>query len=101
MSDTGNLIRESKAPGPAAAAFARLPYGETFFKHTTGRCSNGMLMIDYITLAAGIPLLNPYENAEADFRHGVNFASTALSAQALGERKYCIPSNQQFSGCAT
>ncbi|KAK2973545.1 hypothetical protein RJ640_010600 [Escallonia rubra] len=94
ISDTGNLIREGEALGPAAAAFARLPYGETFFKHATGRCSNVMLMIDYITLAAGLPLLNPYENAEADFRHGVNFAvagSTALSAQALGEKNIGSP----------
>ncbi|KAK3001212.1 hypothetical protein RJ639_022048 [Escallonia herrerae] len=36
ISDTGNLIREGEAPGPAAAAFARLPHGETFFKHATG-----------------------------------------------------------------
>ncbi|KAL2245071.1 UNVERIFIED_CONTAM: Acetylajmalan esterase [Sesamum indicum] len=46
ISDTGNLIRE--IPIGAATAFARLPYGETFFKNATGRCSNGLLMIDYI-----------------------------------------------------
>jgi hypothetical protein len=43
ISDTGNLIRENPA-----VAFARLPYGETSFKKATGRCSNGLLMIDYI-----------------------------------------------------
>lgn len=43
MSDTGNLVREN-----SALPFARLPYGETFFKNATGRCSNGLLMIDYI-----------------------------------------------------
>ena len=46
ISDTGNLIRET--PIGAATAFAKLPYGETFFKNATGRCSNGLLMIDYL-----------------------------------------------------
>ena len=46
ISDTGNLIRESMLG--AATPFARLPYGETSFNNATGRCSNGLLMIDYI-----------------------------------------------------
>lgn len=41
ISDTGNLIRENPA-----TPFSHLPYGETFFKNVTGRCSNGLLMID-------------------------------------------------------
>ncbi|KAL0431810.1 UNVERIFIED_CONTAM: GDSL esterase/lipase [Sesamum radiatum] len=49
ISDTGNLIRES--PIGSSTPFARLPYGETFFKNATGRCSNGLLMIDYIECA--------------------------------------------------
>ncbi|KAK3019831.1 hypothetical protein RJ639_005133 [Escallonia herrerae] len=92
ISDTGNLIREGT--GGARTAFARPPYGETFFKNATGRCSNGMLMIDYNALAAGLPLLNPYENAAANFRHGVNFAvasSTALSFQALAAKDIVSP----------
>ncbi|KAK4398651.1 Acetylajmalan esterase [Sesamum angolense] len=85
ISDTGNLIRE--VPIGAATAFARLPYGETFFKNATGRCSNGLLMIDYIAMDAGLPFLPPYKNLDAaDFEHGVNFAvagSTALPSQQL------------------
>lgn len=46
ISDTGNLIREN--PVGSHTAFARLPYGETYFHKPTGRCSNGLLMIDYI-----------------------------------------------------
>ena len=46
MSDVGNLIREY--PVGASTNFARLPYGQTFFEEATGRCSNGLLMIDYI-----------------------------------------------------
>ncbi|KAK9291715.1 hypothetical protein L1049_019664 [Liquidambar formosana] len=84
ISDTGNLIRER--PIAATSVFARLPYGETFFKNATGRCSNGLLMIDYVALAAGLPFLNPYRNIDADFSHGVNFAvagSTALKTSVL------------------
>ncbi|XP_050273936.1 GDSL esterase/lipase At5g03980-like isoform X2 [Quercus robur] len=42
FSDTGNFIIEN----PAVPS-AHFPYGKTF-KKATGRCSNGLLMIDYI-----------------------------------------------------
>ena len=43
ISDTGNLIRENPN-----TPFSHLPYGQTFFNSTpTGRCSNGLLIIDY------------------------------------------------------
>lgn len=45
-SDTGNLIREN--PMGSLSPFARLPYDEMFFKTATGRCLNGLLMIDFI-----------------------------------------------------
>ncbi|PIM99896.1 Chlorogenate--glucarate O-hydroxycinnamoyltransferase [Handroanthus impetiginosus] len=60
ISDTGNLIRE--VPIGASTAFARLPYGETFFKNPTGRCSDGLLMIDYITVD---PHLTLFETQKA------------------------------------
>ncbi|KAF7137668.1 hypothetical protein RHSIM_Rhsim07G0189500 [Rhododendron simsii] len=78
LSDTGNLIRE-KPIGPTTA-YAKLPYGETFFKHATGRPSNGRLMIDFIAQASGLPFLNPYLEKDADFKHGVNFAVTGAAA---------------------
>ncbi|KAJ9180276.1 hypothetical protein P3X46_008544 [Hevea brasiliensis] len=85
-SDTGNLIQEDPA-----SLFARRPYGETFFKKPTGRCSNGLLMIDYIAISAGIPFLDAYLNPNAKFGRGrgVNFAvagSTALPAHVLAEK---------------
>ncbi|XP_059654414.1 GDSL esterase/lipase At5g03980-like [Cornus florida] len=92
ISDTGNLIRESTFG--AASPFARLPYGETFFKTATGRCSNGLLMIDYLAMAAGLPLLNPFKNTDAIFRHGANFAvagSTALPTEILAVKNISSP----------
>ncbi|KAK6154488.1 hypothetical protein DH2020_008736 [Rehmannia glutinosa] len=92
ISDTGNLIRE--VPIGASTAFARLPYGQSFFKNATGRCSNGLLMIDFIAMAAGLPFLPPYKDVNGDFRHGVNFAvagSTALPSEVLAGKHIISP----------
>ncbi|XVE60416.1 hypothetical protein DITRI_Ditri05aG0126900 [Diplodiscus trichospermus] len=91
ISDTGNLIREDPL-----SPFARLPYGKTFFKNATGRCSNGLLMIDYLALYAGIPFLPPYLNTDAvlSHGHGVNFAvagSTALPVEILAQNGVLAP----------
>ena len=51
LSDTGNLVRETTRVKPA---FARLPYGQTFFHRPTGRCSDGLLMVDYFGMFYGI-----------------------------------------------
>ncbi|KAK1402400.1 acetylajmalan esterase-like [Heracleum sosnowskyi] len=78
FSDTGNRVVED----PMIAS-SRLPYGESTFLGPTGRYSDGLLVIDYIALAAGLPLLNPYLKDDANFSHGVNFAvggATALPA---------------------
>ncbi|XP_059313131.1 acetylajmalan esterase-like [Lycium ferocissimum] len=88
LSDTGNCIRERLCG--ANSACRRLPYGMKVFKKATGRCSDGMLMIDFIALESGLPLLNPYKDQNANFRHGANFAvagATALSAEFLAEKK--------------
>lgn len=88
LSDTGNRIVEDPLD-----ACGSLPYGENFYRGPTGRCSDGMLMIDHIALAAGIPLLNPYLKGKANFSHGVNFAvggSTALSSNTLAEKNITI-----------
>ncbi|KAM3219094.1 GDSL esterase/lipase [Capsicum annuum] len=88
LSDTGNCIRESHCG--ARTACRRLPYGMNFYRKATGRCSDGMLMIDFIALESGLPLLNPYKDRNANFGHGVNFAvagATALSSEFLAENK--------------
>ncbi|KAM3378156.1 acetylajmalan esterase-like [Capsicum galapagoense] len=89
LSDTGNFIRESFLG--AFSPFAKLPYGQNFPQNkSTGRCSDGLLMIDFIAMECGLPLLNPYKDQNANFRHGANFAvagATALPAEILIDKK--------------
>ncbi|KAK6149437.1 hypothetical protein DH2020_016962 [Rehmannia glutinosa] len=92
ISDTGNFIRQ--IPIETASAFARLSYGETIFNNATGRCSNGLLIIDHIAMAAGLPFVRPYKNMDGHFKHGVNFAvagSTALPSQVLASKHIFCP----------
>ncbi|KAJ0014715.1 hypothetical protein Pint_19758 [Pistacia integerrima] len=99
------LIQSPQSP------FARLPYGETIFNKATGRCSNGLLMIDYIALSAGVPLLDAYLNLNATHSHGhgVNFAvagSTALPVECFIREKDFSPRDQtllsthSLTGCS-
>ncbi|KAJ3683878.1 hypothetical protein LUZ60_014105 [Juncus effusus] len=78
--DNGNWLHYGIPPGPVAL----LPYGETFFKHPTGRFSNGLLIIDFISEALKMPFLTPYlvGNTSKNFEYGANFAvggATALN----------------------
>ncbi|KAG8651910.1 hypothetical protein MANES_06G034921v8 [Manihot esculenta] len=89
ISDTGNLIQEDPA-----SVFSRLPYGQNLYRNPTGRCSNGLLIIDFIAKSAGIPLLEAYLNASSSKTHGVNFAvagSTALPVEFLAEKGVIAP----------
>lgn len=94
ISDTGNCIRERICGSHSSCA--RSPYGIDFFFHKpTGRCSNGLLIIDLLALESGLPLLNPYKDQSANFTHGANFAvagATALSAEVMAEKKISMSS---------
>ncbi|OMO85076.1 hypothetical protein COLO4_21763 [Corchorus olitorius] len=68
MADTGNYIQLYPS-----CSYARLPYGETL-KKATGRCSDGLLIIDYLAQSVEIPFLDAYLNKNGSFDHGVNFA---------------------------
>lgn len=95
-SDTGNLIHESLIG--AASPCSHPPYGQDFpGGQATGRCSNGFLMIDYLSRAAGVPFPDYYLNQSAAFTrgHGVNFAvagATALPSYVLYQMNISNPS---------
>ncbi|KAB2637314.1 GDSL esterase/lipase [Pyrus ussuriensis x Pyrus communis] len=90
LSDTGNYLLTS---APSFPAIGNHPYGETFFKHATGRCSDGQLVVDFTAEAFRVPYLPPYlapnNGQHYNCDHGVNFAvagATALSPEFFYQR---------------
>ncbi|KAJ6298284.1 hypothetical protein OIU76_019434 [Salix suchowensis] len=59
------------------------PYGMTYFKHPTGRISDGRLIPDFIAEFAKLPLIPLYlQPGDHKFTNGVNFASGGAGALA-------------------
>ncbi|WVZ51544.1 hypothetical protein U9M48_002681 [Paspalum notatum var. saurae] len=91
IADTGNLLRE----GPVGffASIGSYPYGQTLRK-ATGRCSDGLLIIDYFAMALNLSLVSPYLDKGADYSSGVNFAvagATALDRGVLLQSGVMMP----------
>ncbi|XP_074268659.1 acetylajmalan esterase-like isoform X1 [Silene latifolia] len=99
LSDTGNLVREQNG---RTVNFARLPYGQTYFHRATGRCSDGLLMVDFFAMFFHLPLLNPFLGRGSDFTYGANFAvagATALDYVSLATIN--ISSTTTYSSLST
>ncbi|CAI9087320.1 OLC1v1021367C2 [Oldenlandia corymbosa var. corymbosa] len=85
LADTGNLLRLSSSNKPPPHFF-RPPYGESYFHHPTGRCSDGRLVVDFIAESLDLPLLPPYLAGKDAVYHslddfkGVNFAVAGATA---------------------
>nr|XP_024359839.1 GDSL esterase/lipase At4g01130-like [Physcomitrium patens]PNR32242.1 hypothetical protein PHYPA_026368 [Physcomitrium patens] len=61
-----------------------LPYGITYFGHPADRYSDGRLIIDFLSQAFGLRLLDPYfDNIAPDFRQGINFATGGANVRRV------------------
>ncbi|XP_006480703.1 GDSL esterase/lipase At1g09390-like isoform X1 [Citrus sinensis] len=73
-SDTGGLFAGLGFP-------VDLPNGRTFFGRSTGRLSDGRLLIDFLCQSLNASLLSPYMDSlsESKFNNGANFAVVGSS----------------------
>ncbi|QCD76838.1 zeta-carotene desaturase [Vigna unguiculata] len=104
LADTGNLYLSSEPPLSNHCFFP--PYGETFFHHVSGRCSDGRLIIDFIAHSLGLPYLEPYLGFKngalkpANTEQGMNFAVAGASALDRGffeEKGFAVEATANFS----
>ncbi|CAJ1961864.1 unnamed protein product [Sphenostylis stenocarpa] len=100
LADTGNLYLASYPP--SSHCFFP-PYGQTFFHHVSGRCSNGRLIIDFIAESLGLAMVKPYLGIKMkgwDKKGGANFAvigATALEPRFFEERGVSIATNDSLT----
>ncbi|XP_061362052.1 GDSL esterase/lipase At5g45910-like [Gastrolobium bilobum] len=80
ISDTGNAASLHKPP--PGGDIGKNPYGSTYFKHPSGRMSDGRLIIDFIAEAYGLRFMPAYLNLTEgqNVKQGVNFAYVGATA---------------------
>ncbi|KAI7754850.1 hypothetical protein M8C21_020853 [Ambrosia artemisiifolia] len=93
LANTGNL-KHLAAISNRVFPYFLPPYGENFINQSTGRCSNGRLIIDFLAESLGLPLVPPFlpdngTNNNVTFKQGVNYAvacATAMDTSVLEAR---------------
>ncbi|KAL1335826.1 hypothetical protein AAHE18_10G016600 [Arachis hypogaea] len=103
LTDTGNLCFISPPQTPNCLL---PPYGNSYFHHPNGRCSDGRLIPDFIADYMGIPYLKPYlgfKNGAVprhSIQHGLNFAvagATALDRTFFQEKGFVVDAAANYS----
>nr|CAB3446491.1 unnamed protein product [Digitaria exilis] len=77
ITDTGNLCINGRM---SQITFTQPPYGETYFGTPTCRCSDGRVIVDFLSDQFGLPFLQPSKSMNADFKQGANMAITGATA---------------------
>ncbi|MCO5602602.1 hypothetical protein L7F22_056736 [Adiantum nelumboides] len=82
LADTGNGVLSGNA---FFLRTAQKPYGETVPGNPFRRFSDGLLLIDFLAMRLGLPLLNPFLDKTANFNMGVNYAVSGATADRVSK----------------